>query len=171
MQAKNIKITVGVTLNYFLWGIILIAVAFYLLCVVHFLVAIPLFYFGFLALISIENILIDVENKTLKRYYILYPFKIGKWQSIEGYDRMVLVLSHDVDIVDTDGMCGNETRTIRTRSFDIYLRNRMEEKIPIKEFPQYKYARTFLSKYGSLMNVEMIDLFEESLQRSAARRR
>ena len=169
-NTNSIKITVGVTLNYFFLSLIIIGFAIFVTVSVNFFLAIPLYYFGFLALISIQGFIIDINKKKLMKYYNFYPLKIGRWESIEGYDRMVLVLSHDATVVDIDGRYGNKTQTERTRSFDIYLRNRNEEKIPLIEFPEYKFAREFLVKYGQQMNIEMIDLFEESILISRERR-
>lgn len=172
MQTKKtdlIKITIGLTLNYFLLGIPLLGLAFYFAFIVNLIFGIPFFYFGFLFLISIQSIVIDPQNKMIKKYYNIYPFKIGSWKSIQQFDRMVLELAYITNSRRTYNDYGVR-QFGRTKSFDVYFSNLKNEKMPLVEFDHYVYAKRFLDEYAGKLNLIKVDTFEEALRRSSNRR-
>ncbi len=168
-----IKITVGVTLNYFLLGIPLLGLAFYVAFGINFILSLPVFYLGVLFLLSIQSFVIDVDNKKIRKYYTIYPFKIGSWESIQQYDQLVLELTYVInkrDNYDDFGIRESGCTEERTKSFDVYFCNSKNEKLTLIEFNEYIHAKNFLNKYAPQLKLIKVDKFEEALRNSRFRR-
>jgi hypothetical protein len=121
-------------------------------------------------MLSIKVLKIDVSKKKIKQYYSLFPFKIGKWKDISMFDRIELKLRHEVSSGQTPYGAFFETYSIRTRHFDIYLSNENEKKMDLIDFSEYSKSRKVLCEIAIKLNVNAIDLFEESVIESRNRR-
>ncbi len=165
-----LDVNIGVKGSFFVMGMTLMGFSIYLALTFSLLVAIPLFYLGFLLMLSIRGFRVDLSKMTIKKYINFFPFKIGRRQSIKQYNRMVLVLSHDTTNGRTGSGAWSQSYSIRTRSFDIYLTNAENEKMDLIAFSEYKPARSFLHSMSKQLNIEKEDLFEESLLVSKVKR-
>lgn len=121
--------------------------------------------FGFVLFISKKGILIDLKNKRFKAYVHCLLFKIGKWESSETIDRIILEYIY--------GSTKNSYTPIpfangtKTEIFSISFKLISGEKIFIKEFSNYEKAKTFLDKYSELLQMEKKDSYEIMLEEIA----
>lgn len=174
MKTTSAKTTfdvmIGVTSSHISIGIIIVGVAIYTSIYKSIILSVPLFYLGILLMLTIRGFTINVQDKLIKRYVYFFPFKLGYWKSIKQYDKIVLALTHD----STEGRSGigawSQRYAVRTRHFEVYLSNEKDEKFELIDYPEYKSARTFLKETGKLLNLEMNDLFEESVVISKIKR-
>lgn len=114
--------------------------------------------------------LVNVSIGVTATYIYFFPFKIGSWESIEQYDKILLELTHDSTIGRNGVGAWSQKYTVRTRHFEVYLSNENDEKFELIDYPEYKTARTFLKETGRLLDLEMNDLFEESVVISKIKR-
>jgi hypothetical protein len=121
--------------------------------------------FGLILFISKKGVLIDLRNKQIKPYVHCLFFKLGKWQSSDAIDRIILEYlygSNSNNYIHIPFAKGTKTETF-TVSFKLIS----GKKIFIKEFPDYEKAKVFLDKYSELLQIEKKDCYERMLEEIA----
>lgn len=167
---KLVNVSIGVTATYISLGMVIIGIAIYTSIYESMILSLPFFYFGILLILTIRGFTIDKNERMIKKYIYFFPFKIGSWKSIKQYDKILLELTHDTTIGRNGVGVWSQRYSVRTRHFEVYLSNKNEEKFELIDYPEYKSARTFLKETGKALNLEMEDLFEESVLISRTKR-
>lgn len=165
-----VNVSIGVTATYISLGMVIIGIAIYTSIYENMLLSLPLFYLGILLILTIRGFTIDKNEKMIKKYIYFFPFKIGSWKSIEKFNKIVLALTHDTNVARTGIGAWSQRYAIRTRHFEVYLSNENDETFELIDYPEYKRARFFLKETGKLLDLEINDLFEESVVISKIKR-
>ncbi len=111
---------------------------------------------GIILFFSIRGVLIDNDKKLIKPYLDFIIAKIGKWESLSQYDKIVLKYTNESQTMNSRG---NSTNYV-TKSFDIVLTSTTKKELIIKEFVNYDKAKTFLVTYSLRLNKEHVDMYE-----------
>ncbi|MFB6342289.1 hypothetical protein ACE1ET_11210 [Saccharicrinis sp. FJH62] len=56
-----------------------------------------LFYISINLILALKFIQIDYKNQKIRSELSVYPFGFGKWESLSGYDKLVLTFKHHVN--------------------------------------------------------------------------
>ena len=115
---------------------------------------------GLVLFMSIRGVLIDFDKMIVKPYFDIIIFKIGEWESVEQYDKIVLRYTNESQTLNSRG---NSTNYI-TKSFDIFLTSNNKNELQIKEFINYMDAKTFLIEYSKRLKLTSLDLYEQMKQ-------
>jgi len=111
---------------------------------------------GITLFISIRGILIDFDKKLIKPYLDIFIVKMGTWESLEQYDKILLKYTSESQTMNSRG---NSTNYV-TKSFDIVLTSNNKKDLIIKEFVNYDKAKSFLVEYSQRLDKESIDTYE-----------
>ena len=120
-----------------------------------------LIFSGFVLFISIRGVIIDTEKNIIKSYFDIFLTKLGFWESLEEYDKIVLKYTTESQTMNSRGNSTN----YQTRSFDIVLKSDYKKDLTLKEFVNYDEAKDFLIEYSKKMNKMNIDNYELIKQR------
>jgi hypothetical protein len=118
---------------------------------------------GIIFFISKRGVLIDFDKKLIKPYLDFIMVKLGKWESLVDYDKIVLKYTNESQTMNSRG---NSTNYI-TKSFDIILTSKNKKDIIIKEFVNYNKAKSFLVDISQRLekdNVDMYEILKERIQ-------
>jgi hypothetical protein len=121
---------------------------------------------GFVLFISIRGVLIDVNNMLIKPYLEIFISKLGNWESLQAYDKIILKYTNESQTLNSRG---NSTNFI-TKSFDVVLISEDKKDLILKEFTDYDEAKSFLTVYSKRLNKEAIDTYEIIKQRIQERK-
>ena len=111
---------------------------------------------GVILFVSVRGVLIDYDKKRIKPYFDFIFIKIGTWESLAYYDKIVLKYSHKSQTMNSRGSSTNYV----TKSFDIALISNNKKDLIIKEFVNYDKAKLFLIEYSQRLNKESVDMYE-----------
>ncbi|MEI6124722.1 MAG: hypothetical protein WCQ95_13975 [Bacteroidota bacterium] len=111
---------------------------------------------GIILFFSIRGVLINSDKKFIKPYFDFIIIKIGTWESLEQYDKIVLKYSNESQTMNSRG---NSTNYV-TKSFDIVLTSKNKKDLIIKEFVNYDKAKLFLVEYSQRLHKENVDMYE-----------
>lgn len=163
---KTLKISKGPTLKLGLLGLLVIigsGVFTYFYSVIP---VIPTFYLGLVALLSIEGVVIDLENRKLQSYFSFLFFKVGNWKSLDQYKKLVLTIySQSSTYALRAGY-----QTVKTKSYDVCLVNSIGKLQIVDEFGNYYESLEFAKELAEQLNLPFQDQFAE-MQESIAERR
>jgi len=121
---------------------------------------------GLVLFFSIQGVLIDKEKRLIKPYFDLIIIKLGSWESIERYDKIILKY---INTSQTMNSRANSTK-YRTKSYDIVLSSNKNEELILKEFVDYSKAQSFLVDYSQRLDKESIDEYKILTERIKERR-
>ncbi|MFD1552914.1 hypothetical protein DNU06_07885 [Putridiphycobacter roseus] len=151
---KTINVADGVSFQYFYIGLVAFIIS--VLCILsadYRILGIVMLLPAIFIFLSIKGTLIDIENKRMKNYLNILNFKIGKWQGLEKFTRIELLLNSQSQTMNHRSISNN----IKVRSFFIALTNDQKEKVELKEFTDYEKAKKSLSALGEALNLEIVD--------------
>lgn len=130
-------------------------------------IGIVLLFVGLLMFLSICGVLINYDKNKIKPYFDILIIKIGDWESLDQYDKILLKFTSETTI-----LTGRFNSTdISTKSFDIVLTSTFKEELYIKEFFEYKDAKAFLIEYSKKWNKSSQDTYEIISQQIQERRK
>ena len=118
---------------------------------------------GIVLFLAICGVLIDYEKRVIKPYFDILFAKIGVWESLDRYEKLVLKYTSETTTLSN---MFNST-DILTKSFEIVLTSTFNEELYIKEFIEYKDAKVFLAEHSLRMNKlnqDNYDLFRQQMQ-------
>jgi hypothetical protein len=121
---------------------------------------------GLILFFSIRGVLIDFDKKRIKPYFDVIIAKIGSWETLDQYDRIVLKYTNQSQRMNSRG----SSTTYVTRSFDIVLTSNNKKDLIIKEFVNYDKAKSFLLEYSQRLSKERVDTYEIIKQRTQERK-
>jgi hypothetical protein len=127
----------------------------------HDLMAIVTIILGFIVFLAIKGVLIDYNKEKIKAYSDLLLLKLGKWEALDDYNKIVLKYLNESQTMNMASI----SRTYTAKSFDIYLENANGKKILLKEFIYYENAKDFLDKYADKLNAKKIDDYKVTLEK------
>ena len=134
--------------------------------VVFLMSGIAMTFIGLVLFVSIKGVLIDLEKGLIKPYFDLILIKLGSWESIEYYDKILLKYINESQTMNSRA---NSTK-YNTKSFDIVLTSKKYGELILKEFNNYTEARAFLIDYSQRLNKESSDEYELLTERIKERR-
>jgi hypothetical protein len=167
MSASLRTISKGITVRYFYPGLSIMAFGLGLLLFTNIFLGAGLILVGIVALLSISGTLIDVDGKRIKPYVNFILFKLGSWESLEAFDKILLVGSQGSSEMASRG----GARSVSTKSFEIFLVSNSGPKIQLKEFLSYKEAAKFLFEYSRLLGIPALDKYKAVQEAIAERKR
>lgn len=165
-QESVIKISKGPTLKLGLLGLLVIIGSGVLTYFFSIFPAIPGFYIGLVTLLSIEGVVIDLENRKLQSYFSFIFFKLGDWKSLDYYDKLILTIYSQQSTYALRAT----TQTVKTKSFDVCLTNSGGMSLIVAEYGNYYEALEFAEELAEKLNLPFEDQFAE-MQDSIAERR
>ncbi|MFY0675377.1 MAG: hypothetical protein JXQ87_18420 [Bacteroidia bacterium] len=165
-QESLIKISKGPTLKLGLLGLLVIIGSGVFTYFYSLIPAIPTFYLGLVALLSIEGVVIDLQNQKLQSYFSFLFFRVGSWKSLDIYKKLVLTVYSESS---TYTLRATQTTT-RTKSFDVCLVDSMGKLQIVDEYGNYYEALEFAEELAEQLNLPFEDQFAE-MQESIAERR
>ena len=121
---------------------------------------------GFLLFISIRGVLIDHDKQRIKPYIDLILFKIGTWEPLAHYEKIILKYLSESQTMNSRGNSTN----FAIQSFDIILTSNNKKEIIIKEFLNYEDAKSFLIEYSQRLDKEYLDMYERMKERIQERK-
>lgn len=164
---KIINISDGPSFKLFYIGFLILGLSIYFFFHIWILTLI-LFPIGLSIFLSIKGILIDVENNRVKEYFNFLFLKIGTWESLDQFQKIILTRTNQSQVLTTRATIS----TVNTKTFDIYLCNEsFSNEKHLKEFTDYNEAKDFLDKYASFLNLEFYDEVAEIRDAISARGR
>ncbi|MDY0015319.1 MAG: hypothetical protein RBS13_03845 [Bacteroidales bacterium] len=116
---------------------------------------------GIIFFLAIKGVLIDYDKHKIKTYSDLLILKLGKWESLNNYNKIVLKYLSESQTMNLLSI----SRTYTANSFDIFLENAKGKKILLKEFIYYDNAKHFLDTYAEKLKAEKIDDYQISLEK------
>ncbi len=123
---------------------------------------------GMIGFLSVRGVLIDAEKKRIKPYFDVFIAKIGSWESLDDYDKIVLKYLSQAQTLNSRV----STTTFRTKSFDIYLVGATRETdLLLKEIMDYEEAKMFLVNYSVKLNKPGVNQYEQMKEQLAQRRK
>lgn len=123
---------------------------------------------GMIVFLSVRGVLIDAEKKRVKPYFDIFIAKIGSWESLDDYDKIILKYLSQAQTMNSRA----STTTYRTKSFDIYLVGATREKdLLLKEIFDYEEAKVFLLSYSEKLNKPGVNQYEQMKEQLAHRRK
>lgn len=154
MKENQITIFDGASLKYFYLGTIGIVLSVVLMLmdelIILGIIGLP---FAILLLLSIKGTTINFENRQVKPFLYFVFFKIGQWESLENYTRILLETNNGSTTYSTHA---NST-TITVKSYTITLNNKKNDRVEIKEFTDYKKAKSLLATLSEKLNLPSHD--------------
>ncbi|MEI6577145.1 MAG: hypothetical protein WCO63_13290 [Bacteroidota bacterium] len=111
---------------------------------------------GLIVFISIKGVLIDIENRKIKKYFDVFLVKFGKWQPLDHFTTVTLNYSSISQAMHSRG----NSSDILNRLYTITLTNDKHQELKIKEFVAYEDAVVFLDEFAKKNNMETKNTFE-----------
>jgi hypothetical protein len=111
---------------------------------------------GFIMFLNIKGVIIDKERNLIKPYFNLIFTKIGAWESLNNYDKLVLTYKNESNTMNSRF---NSTK-YSTKTFEITLASKNNIDIKFKEFEDYNEAKSFLIDYNQILSFDYLDTYE-----------
>jgi hypothetical protein len=119
------------------------------------------FCIGFLGMITIECLVLDVENNTLKLYTDYFVFKPGKLYKLDKFSGIKIIYEFDSikqNKINPTLMAASATwNPTQFKSFDIYLIGVNEDEVKIKHFADIKKAKEFQNLISNLTGYTILE--------------
>ncbi len=134
--------------------------------IASFILEVFILYFGIIFFLSIRGTLIDEKKRQIKEYFDLLIFKIGKWETIDQFDKVILKYINESQTMNYQSI----SRNIHTKTYDIILKSNDKKKILVKECYNYNDALELGVKLSKKLNLPFIDTYEILLQQIEERK-
>ncbi len=121
---------------------------------------------GIVLFISIRGVIIDSEKEKIKPYINLIVTKMGKWRSLDPYEKIVLKYTSQSQRMNSRG---NSTSYV-TKSFNIVLSSSQRKDMIVKDFTDYGKAKAFLADYSIRLRKPKLDTYEQRNHRPQERK-
>ena len=156
-MSKSLHITDGATFKYFYLGLLGVVISILFITSESLqivgIITLPVSIFVFL---SIRGSIIDFKQKRFKPYWNIVFIKIGKWETLDKFSRVELLLNSQSQTMNYRSV----SNTIQVRSYYISLTNDKKERLELKEFTDYKKAKKMLNDLGKKLNYQTVDRLE-----------
>jgi len=166
-KKEGLHISEGFTLEEIGTGISAIIIGFIILFTEVYILGILLIIVGLFLGMSLKGHFLDVSNNRIKSYIVIFFIRIGRWESIEGYEKIVYTSSkgkNDPKITNWRTHGGSSIR-----SYYLTLNGENKELL-INEFVDYKKGRELARKISEYLDLTLVDEISIARKLSLKRR-
>jgi hypothetical protein len=169
-KIKNGSLFRGNTL-YFAYFMLAISV-FLLFSFLNIIIPIILILASLFIILTIEAVEIDYVKREIRKTVTIVFFKIGEWEPIENYEKLVFGADHETYRLSSPFM-PLIAKDINTRAYDIYIIHKEDPKksfliLNCKSIPK---GEEKLEEYAVRLQIEKVDLIREGWERARERDR
>jgi len=123
-------------------------------------IGIVLILIGIPLLLSFRGVDLDYKNKTMRQWFSLYGWRIGKAESFENYQKVELRKYSRSQTMNIASISQN----VNTKTFELWFAHFNGAKILIADIPKYSEAKRLLADISEQAGLEKQDYYEAMLE-------